>query len=70
MVGEYFADLIVVDNVIVELKAIINLDDAHLAQCLNYLQATGKRLCFLLNFGSSRVEIKRVIRDRRWNNES
>ena len=44
----------------VELKAAKALDDIHLAQCLNYLKATGLRLCLLLNFGQSRLQIKRV----------
>ena len=54
------ADLIV-GQVIIELKAGRNLDDAHLAQCLNYLKATGRPLCLLLNFGTPRVEVKRVV---------
>jgi GxxExxY protein len=43
----------------VELKATKTLDNAHAAQCINYLEATGLRLCLLLNFGKSRLEIKR-----------
>jgi GxxExxY protein len=61
LVGEYFADLLVEDCVVVELKAVKALDDAHWAQCLNYLKATGLRLCLLLNFGKPRVEIKRIV---------
>jgi GxxExxY protein len=37
------------------------LDPAHKAQCLNYLGATGLSLCLLINFGSPRLEIKRVV---------
>ena len=59
VVGEYFADILVNDTVIIELKATKNLDDAFTAQCLNYLKATGKPICLLLNFGQPRVEIKR-----------
>lgn len=59
VVGEYFADLLVSDTVIVELKAVKELSDAHAAQCLNYLKATGMPICLLLNFGKPRVEVKR-----------
>ena len=59
VVGEYFADILVNDTVIIELKASKNLDEVFTAQCLNYLKATGKPICLLLNFGQPRVEIKR-----------
>ena len=59
VVGEYFADLLVADTVIVELKATKEISDAFAAQCLNYLKATRLPLCLLLNFGKPRVEIKR-----------
>ena len=59
VVGEYFADILVNDTVIIELKATKNLDEVFTAQCLNYLRATGKPICLLLNFGQPRVEIKR-----------
>jgi GxxExxY protein len=62
VVGDYAADLLVDDRVIVELKACKALDDVHMAQCLNYLKATGKRLCLLMNFGQPRVEIKRIVK--------
>jgi len=60
LVGEYFADLLVEECIIVELKAIKALDEAHWAQCLNYLKATGMRLCLLINFGNPRIQIKRI----------
>jgi GxxExxY protein len=59
--GEYFADLLVEDVLLVELKTVKALDDAHRMQCTNYLKATGLRLCLLLNFGKPRLEIKRVV---------
>ena len=58
--GEYFADLLVEDCIVVELKTVKAMDEAHWAQCLNYLKATGLRLCLLINFGQPRVEIKRI----------
>jgi GxxExxY protein len=61
VVGEYFPDLLVEDALLVELKNVKELDDAHRMQCTNYLKATGLRLCLLLNFGKSRLEIKRVV---------
>ncbi len=59
-VGDYTADLIVDDDIIVELKVVRDLHDLHVAQCMNYLRATGKRLCLLINFGRPRIEIRRV----------
>ena len=61
VVGDYFADLIAEDCVIVELKAGKNIEDIHLAQTLNYLRATGFKLGLIINFGKPRVEIKRVV---------
>jgi GxxExxY protein len=62
VVGEYSSDLLVENVLIVELMAVKALDDAHRMQCTNYLRATGLQLCLLLNFGKSRLEIKRVVR--------
>jgi len=59
VVGEYFADLLVADRVLVELKAVRALDEVHTAQILNYLKATGFRNGLLLNFGTPRVEVSR-----------
>jgi GxxExxY protein len=59
VVGQYAVDLLVEATVMVELKAVKALDGAHSAQCINYLKATGLPLCLLLNFGTSRIEIKR-----------
>jgi GxxExxY protein len=61
VVGEYFADLLVQDEIVVELKAVKSLDPAHFAQCMNYLKATGMKVGLLINFGSQKVEIRRVI---------
>jgi GxxExxY protein len=62
IVGDYAADMLVAGSVLVELKVAKALDGVHVAQCMNYLKATGLRLCLLMNFGRSRVEIQRVIR--------
>ena len=58
VVGDYVTDLIV-DRVIVELKAVPTLTHDHQLQCVNYLKATGLNVCLLLNFGRRRLEYKR-----------
>jgi len=63
LVGDFAADLLVEQCVIVELKAGKALDDAHMAQCINYLAATGLKICLLLNFGKPKLEVKRIVRD-------
>lgn len=60
-VGEYFADLLVEDAILIELKTVHALDRVHRAQCINYLRATGMRLCLLMNFGAPRLEVRRVV---------
>lgn len=59
VVGDYVADLAIDDSVLVELKAAKSIDESHVAQCLNYLKATGLPLCLLLNFGH-KVAVKRL----------
>jgi GxxExxY protein len=61
VVGEYAVDLLVEHMALVELKVAMAIDAIHLAQCLNYLKATGLHLCLLLNFGKPRLEIKRIV---------
>lgn len=67
-IGDYVADLLVEGCVLVELKCVKQFDEVHLAQCLNYLAATGLHVCLLINFGAPKVQVKRVVRrfpDRR-----
>jgi GxxExxY protein len=61
IVGEYIPDLIVADAIIVEVKAVACLDRVHRQQCINYLRATGYRVCLLLNFGQRRLEVRRLV---------
>ena len=61
VLGEYYADLMGDKSVLVELKAVKSIDEVHFAKCLNYLKATGFRICLLLNFGAPKVEIKCII---------
>jgi len=63
IVGDFIADIVVEDELIVELKTVRKLDDAHLAQCLNYLKSTGKQLGLLINFGGQTVQVKRVVNE-------
>ena len=60
--GDYYADLLVEGCVIVELKVVKSFDEIHMAQCLNYLKATGLHICLLINFGKPQVDVKRIIR--------
>ena len=61
-VGDYFADLLVEDVLVVELKCAERLANEHVAQCLNYLRASGLTLCLLINFQKPKVEWKRIVR--------
>ena len=61
VVGDYVADLLVKRCILIELKAMKALDNVHYAQCLNYLKATGFAVCLLINFGSPKMEIKRIV---------
>jgi GxxExxY protein len=60
-VGEYFADIVVEDQVILELKVFDSLQKIHEAQILNYLKATGYKIGFLINFTHPKAEIKRFV---------
>lgn len=60
-VGDYYADLLVEGEVIVELKAVESISKAHQTQLVNYLQGVGFEYGLLINFGKS-VEVKRKYR--------
>jgi GxxExxY protein len=60
-VGDYYPDILVEDAVIVELKCVECFAPEHMAQCLNYLKASQKRICLLLNFQKPRLQYKRLI---------
>jgi GxxExxY protein len=63
LVGDYIADVLVDDQVIVELKTVERLEKIHEAQLLNYLKATGLKVGLLVNFKSPRAQIKRLVFD-------
>ena len=60
-VGEYFADIVVEDKVILELKAVESLEKTHEAQMLNYLKATGYKIGLLVNFTHPKAVIRRFV---------
>lgn len=59
---KYTADFMCFGEVVLEIKAIDTLHPEHTAQVLNYLKATGKKIGLLVNFGTSKLQYKRVIR--------
>jgi len=60
-VGDYAADLLVADKIVVELKTDVAYQTIHEAQLLNELRGTGIKLGYLINFGRERVEYKRMV---------
>ena len=60
-VGTFSGDLLVQNCILVELKAAKALNGLHVAQCMNYLKATGLCVCLLMNFGTNRIIIRRVV---------
>ena len=62
LVGHYVADIVVDGKIILEIKAVSKIIDAHRAQAHNYLAATGIQLAIILNFGAQSLEQVRVIR--------
>jgi len=63
IVGEFVADIIVNDTIILELKSVRRVVKAHEVQLVNYLVAMGKPIGLILNFGESKVEVKRKVKD-------
>ncbi|NIR53152.1 GxxExxY protein [candidate division KSB1 bacterium] len=63
VVGEFDADVIVEDTVILELKSVRRVVKAHEVQLVNYLTAIEKDVGLIINFGERKVEIKRKVRE-------
>lgn len=61
LLGEHRLDLLIEDELIIEIKAVYEINNFHLAQMLSYLKATNKKLGLILNFSRSKLEIKRVV---------
>jgi len=66
-IGTRRVDFLVEDKVMVELKALTKLEDVHLAQAINYLEAYGLEVGLLLNFGAKSLEYKRVVNSKHLN---
>ena len=61
VVGDYYADILVEDKIILELESAEEIADAHRSQVLNYLKATGLQLAIILNFGKEGLEYERLV---------
>jgi GxxExxY protein len=61
VVGQFFADILVDNKIILELKTVDAISDVHNAQVLNYLRATGIKLGLIMNFAKPRFEYKRLV---------
>lgn len=64
-IGTRRADFLIDEKILVELKALTHLEDVHIAQVLNYLEAYKLEIGLLLNFGSKRLEFKRLTNERK-----
>ena len=62
-IGTYSADLVVEDRLLVEVKCVDHFSTEHLAQCINYLKASGLHLALLINFRRPKVEWRRIVHD-------
>jgi GxxExxY protein len=62
LVGDYEADFVIEDKIILEIKAVSTLHPKHEAQAINYLAATGLRLAILFNFGADSLQHKRLVK--------
>ena len=62
-VGQFLADIVVEGTIILELKSVRKIVEAHEVQLVNYLVATGKEVGLLINFGDHKVEVKRKVRE-------
>jgi GxxExxY protein len=60
-VGDYLADILVEDKIILELKSVEKIIDTHRAQALHYLKATGLSLAIILNFAKEQLEYERLV---------
>src|SRR5580658_4518850 len=61
LVGEYIADILVEEELVIELKCAESFSNENVAQCINYLKASGKKIALLMNFQKPKVQLKRII---------
>jgi GxxExxY protein len=58
---KFYADFVVFDQIILEVKAVSGFNDAFTAQCINYLKVSNNRLALLVNFGTLKLDYKRIV---------
>ena len=63
-IGNYIADILVEDKVILELKIVDKISDIHVAQVINYLKITKKQLGIIINFKNNKLEYKRIVLEK------
>lgn len=61
LLGDHRLDFLIEDEIILEIKAVYEINNFHMAQMLSYLKATNKKLGLILNFSRSKLQIKRVV---------
>ena len=59
---KFYADFVVLDKIIIEIKSTNSFHENHISQCLNYLHVSGHRLALLVNFNKTSLEYKRIIK--------
>jgi GxxExxY protein len=59
---KFYADFVVLDKIIIEIKSTESLHEKHISQCLNYLHVSGHRLAIIVNFNKTSLEYKRIIK--------
>lgn len=59
---KFYADFVVFDSIILEVKCVARITDEHIAQCINYLKVSGNQLALLVNFGELKLTYKRIVR--------
>ena len=70
-IGKRRVDFFVEDKIMLEIKAVKELEDVHLSQAINYLEAYGSEIGLLINFGNTRLQYKRVMKpNKQYNNAS
>lgn len=57
----FYADFVILDKIILEVKCVSYVTDEHIAQCINYLKVSDNRLALLVNFGRGKLEYKRIV---------
>jgi GxxExxY protein len=58
---KFYADFVILDKIILEVKSVKEFHPKHIAQCINYLKVSGNKLCILVNFQNESLEFKRIV---------